>query len=304
MTDLVIRPLHAGESSLFDTLAVPQLVGFGVFGRKFAEMWAKGEYRPEWTWVALRDGELVARAAWWGGPEDTEPVALDWFDFTDREEAVELLRAPGFHQAEYELALPADWRERPEVVAARQDRIDVAVAAGMRPLVDRFRYTWTLEDGLPERPGRLEYRPEPDDEVVHAAFLRIQEDTLDAHARRAIAQGGLKQAADEEMEFMNWLPSPREWWRLAYTPGGELVGITVPGRNYGGAVVGIIGVVPEHRGHGYGYDLLVECTHLLVEAGETRVMAATDVGNEAMAAAFERAGYPVTQERAVLEWPA
>ncbi|MDI5981060.1 GNAT family N-acetyltransferase [Amycolatopsis magusensis] len=304
MTDLVIRPLHAGEGSLFDTLDVPQLVGFGVFGRKFAEMWAKGEYRPEWTWVALRDGELVARAAWWGGPEDTEPVALDWFDFTDREAAVELLRAPGFDKAEYELALPADWRERPEVVAARQDRIDAAVAAGMRPLVDRFRYTWTLEDGLPERPGRLEYRPEPDDEVVHAAFLRIQEGTLDAHARRAIAQGGLKQAADEEMEFMNWLPSPREWWRLAYTPEGDLVGVTVPGRNYGGAVVGIIGVVPEHRGHGYGYDLLVECTHLLVEAGETRVMAATDVGNKAMAAAFERAGYPVTQERAVLEWPA
>ncbi|AXB46627.1 GNAT family N-acetyltransferase [Amycolatopsis albispora] len=302
MTDLVIRPLEAGEGSLFDSLDVPQLVGFGIFGRDFAEMWAKGEYRPGWTWVALRDGEVVARAAWWGGPEDTEPVALDWFDFTDAQAGTALLRAAGF-RAEYELALPADWRERPEVVQARQVRIDAALAAGMRPLVDRFRYTWTLDDGLPERPNRLDYRADPDDGAFHAALMRVHEGTLDAHAQRAIAQGGLKQAADEDLELLKWFPSPREWWRLAYTPDGDLVGLTVPGRNYSGAVVGIIGVVPEHRGHGYGYDLLVECTHLLVENGEKRVLAATDLGNRAMAAAFERAGYPVTQERAVLEWP-
>ncbi len=51
-----------------------------------------GQYRPEWTWVALRDGVVVARAAWWAKPGDERPLALDWFDFTDAEAAVQLLR--------------------------------------------------------------------------------------------------------------------------------------------------------------------------------------------------------------------
>ncbi|GAA5185569.1 hypothetical protein GCM10023322_29870 [Rugosimonospora acidiphila] len=30
-----------------------------------------GEYRPEWTWIALRDGTVVARAAWWQAERTT-----------------------------------------------------------------------------------------------------------------------------------------------------------------------------------------------------------------------------------------
>jgi RimJ/RimL family protein N-acetyltransferase len=299
---LELRPLTAGEEHLFLSLEDPALVGFQSVGRDYRELVALRQYRPEWTWVALRDGHVVARAAWWGGPDDTAPVALDWLDFADGEDdaAVELLGKAGF-AVEYCLLAPPGWRDDPAVRAAAEARIDVAQRAGMTPFVERLRYRWTPEHGLPPRPGRLEFRPEPDDERILDILRRIVVGSLDAHEKRTRDSDGADAAARDELEFLNWMPSPREWWRLAYTPDGELVGLTVPGRNYANPVIGIIGVVPEQRGHGYAFDLLVEATHLLVEEGVEEIVAETDTTNTPMAANFAKAGYPITQERVYLK---
>jgi RimJ/RimL family protein N-acetyltransferase len=296
MTDLVIRPLIAGEEHVFDSLPDAGLVGFAAFGDTYTAMAAAGRYRPEWSWVALRDGTVVARAAWWAGPKDAQPLALDWFDFTDPDAAVELLRTAPL-RAEYSLMLPPDWRDTPAVRAAADARIAAATAAGLSPLVERYRYRWTPECGIPDRPGRLEFRPDPDDDAFLDVFRRIHRDSLDAHTRRTIANSGHEAAAREELDFLRWLPSPRDWWLLAYTPAGELVGFTVPARNFNHPVIGYVGVVPEQRGNGYAYDLLVEATHRLAAEGVDRIVAATDVTNTPMAAAFARAGYPVIQHR-------
>jgi RimJ/RimL family protein N-acetyltransferase len=296
MTDLVIRPLTAGEESLFDSLHDPALVGRGVFGERYADGAARGEYRPEWTWVALRGDTVVARAAWWSGPGDATPAALDWLDFTEPDAAVQLLRTAPL-RAEYSLAVPVGWRDTPAVAQAAQARIAVAEAAGMTLLVERYRYRWTPECGLPARPGRLEFRPEPDDTVILDVLLRAQRDSLDAHARQAIATSGPDAAAREDLDILLWMPSPREWWRLAYTPDGDLAGLTVPCRNYHDPVVGYVAVVPEHRGHGYAYDLLAEATHLLAGEGADRIVASTDVTNIPMAANFAKAGYPVDRQQ-------
>ncbi|MEU0302526.1 GNAT family N-acetyltransferase [Streptomyces sp. NPDC006175] len=299
MTVPVIRSLTASDAHLFHSLQGPALVGRAAFGHRYAPVHEGGEYRPEWTWVALRDGVVVARAAWWGGPEDTEPLLLNYFDFAEGEDdtGAELLRRAPW-SVEYELIVPPGWREAPEVRAAASARIAAAEAAGMKILVERYRYEWTPADGLPERPGRLEFREEPDDAVVLEVLRRVHSETLDAHARRTVAgPGGLEQAAQEELDFFNWCPSPRSWWQLAYTPDGRLAGIHVPARNPGGPCIGFIGVVPEARGHGYGYDLLVECTRFLAAEGATSVAGATDRGNTPMAAAFARAGHRITQER-------
>jgi GNAT superfamily N-acetyltransferase len=308
MTELVIRALVEDEArKLFESLPDP---GARLVGRALLEAphnvyetrAAGGEYRPDWTWVALRGGEVVARAAFWAGPDDAAPLALDWFDFTDRAAAVELLRRVPL-RADYELTLPPRWREDAAVRAAGEARIAAAAEAGYRPLVERYYYDWTPACGLPDRPGRLVFRPEPDDEAILDVLRRVHSSTLDAHARRAVERGGVELAAQEELDFFRWCPSPREWWRLAYTPGGELAGIQVPGRNQRVPVVGFIGVVPEQRGHGYGYDLLVECTHQLAEEGAEKIAAATDVGNAPMAAAFARAGYPVVRNRYCMTAP-
>ncbi|WP_030740371.1 GNAT family N-acetyltransferase [Streptomyces griseus] len=299
MTDLVIRALTTSDAHLFHALQDASLVGRGAFGHRYAPVAEGGEYRPDWTWVALRDGTVVARAAWWAAPDDTAPVALDWFDFADGEEeaGAELLRRSPL-RAEFSLLVPPGWREMPEVRAAAEARIDAARAAGMEVLVERYRYEWTPDCPLPERPGRLTFRPEPDDAVILDVLRRCHSVTLDAHARRAIAgPGGLDAAAQAELDIFHWFPSPRGWWQLAFTPDGEVAGIHVPAHNPNGPCIGFIGVVPEARGHGYGYDLLVECTRFLVERGAESIAGATDRGNTPMAAAFARAGHPVAQER-------
>jgi GNAT superfamily N-acetyltransferase len=295
VTGLEIRPLAVGEEPLFNSLPDPALVGPAAFGARYCDIAARGNYRPANTWVALRDGVVVARAAWWGRPPDGAPAVLDWFDFIDQEAAVQLLRAaPG--PTEFSLVLPAGWRDRPAVAEAAQARIAAAEAVEMKLLVERYGYRWTPYCGLPARPGRLQFRPEPDDGVILDIFRRVHQGSLDAHARRVIAESGLDAAAAQDLEILRLLPSPREWWRLAAVD-GELVGLTVPSRNFTDPIIGYVAVLPEHRGHGYSYDLLVEATHLLVAEGADRILANTDVTNRPMAAAFAKAGYPISDRR-------
>ncbi|MFE1885309.1 GNAT family N-acetyltransferase [Streptomyces diastatochromogenes] len=290
MTAVVIRTLDESSAHLFDTLPDPL---------RLREKHRQTRYRPDWKRVALRDGRVVARAAWWARPEDPEPLVINWFDVAAGEEdaGAELLRTAPWRTEELELDLPAGWRGLPGLPAAVTARTAAAREAGYEPLVERFLYRWTPDHGLPERPGRLVFSAEPDDTVFFDALRRIHSVTLDAHARRAIEQGGVDQAAQEELDIFHWFPSPREWWQLARTPGGEPVGIHIPARNSNGPCIGFIGVLPEHRGHGYAYDLLAECTHFLAEHGAEFIAGATDQGNFPMAAHFTRAGYPVVRER-------
>ncbi|MFE9743030.1 GNAT family N-acetyltransferase [Streptomyces sp. NPDC006477] len=289
MTDTVIRTLSASDAHLFD--AHPDPLGAG-------EGHQRTRFRPDWKRVALRDGEVVARGAWWGGPDDSEPVNINWFDVAEGEEAAgaELLRSAPW-QVELEINLPGGWREKTHLRAGAEARFAAARAAGYELLVERFLYRWTPERGLPERPGRLRFSAEPDDTVFFDALRRIHSATLDAHALRAIEEGGLDQAAQEELDFFHWCPSPREWWQIAHTPGGDLAGIHIPAHNPSGPTIGFIGVVPEQRGRGYAYDLLAECTHFLVEQGAEFVSGATDQANFPMAANFAKAGFPVIRER-------
>ncbi|MFE2559741.1 GNAT family N-acetyltransferase [Streptomyces sp. NPDC059352] len=289
MTDLVIRALSASDAHLFDALPDPMGAREGHRRTRF---------RPDWKRVALRDGEVVARGAWWGGPDDSEPVNINWFDVAEGEEeaGVELLRSAPW-QVELEINLPGGWREETYLRAGAEARFAAARAAGYELLVERFLYRWTPEQGLPERPGRLRFSAEPDDTVFFDALRRIHSVTLDAHALRAIEEGGLDQAAQEELDFFHWCPSPREWWQVAHTPEGDLAGIHIPAHNPSGPTIGFIGVVPEQRGRGYAYDLLAECTHHLVEQGAEFITGATDRGNFPMAANFAKAGFPVIRER-------
>ncbi|MCM1949060.1 GNAT family N-acetyltransferase [Streptomyces sp. G2] len=289
MTDPVIRALSASDATLFDALPDP-------LGAR--ESHRRTSFRPEWKRVALRDGEVVARGAWWGGPEDPEPVNINWFDVAEGEEeaGAALLRSAPW-RVELEINLPGGWRDEPDRRAAAEARFTAARAAGYELLVERFLYQWTPERGLPERPERLRFRSEPDDTVFLDALRRIHSATLDAHALRAIEEGGLDRAAQEELDFFHWCPSPREWWQLAHTPEGELAGIHIPAHNPSGPTIGFIGVLPEQRGRGYAYDLLAECTHFLVEQGAESISGATDRGNFPMAANFAKAGFPVVRER-------
>jgi ribosomal protein S18 acetylase RimI-like enzyme len=105
-----------------------------------------------------------------------------------------------------------------------------------------------------------------------------------------MARDGVDAAARAIVEE---LPGPRSLVQLAYDPTTSCVGITVPGLRPWGADISYVGVLPEHRGNGYADELLLEASHLLVEGGAAEIVAATDVGNTPMAAAFARCGYVV-----------
>ncbi|MFJ4647185.1 hypothetical protein ACIP6Q_27060 [Streptomyces bobili] len=70
--------------------------------------------------------------------------------------------------------------------------------------------------------------------VTTDAQRSIRSATLDAHARKAVAAGGLDLAAQEKPDFFRWCPSPREWWRIARAPDGDLAGRHLPAHNASG----------------------------------------------------------------------
>jgi GNAT superfamily N-acetyltransferase/RimJ/RimL family protein N-acetyltransferase len=312
MSELIIRPLQPGETELFLSYPFPRVAALWETKRDYEALLAAREYRPEHTWIALRDGVVVARACWWAGPDDDLPAALDWLEAEPGPRQAELgtqllvtahekMRDEDGNRPAYHLFLPPGWRDDPVVRPAAENRLQAAQGAGLQPFVERLGYRWSAEqDGLPKRGDRLEFRPADDAELV-VALRKVLEGTFDAHDRRAIAEHGIDETARSQLKDLYWFPSPREWWQLAYTAGGELAGLIIPARNYSMPTIGYIGVVPEQRGNGYVDDLLAEMAWRLSElAPGEEVGADTDVDNVPMAKAFTRAGFRNTTVRFVL----
>jgi len=269
---------------------------------RYEEYLQLGIYRPGWTWLAEDGDRLLGLAVWWGPSDADHPVALDalWADPSVVDPSrvwAELIRSmvdglpADAERPEYHVFLPGDWRGDLDIVAQLTPRREAAAAAGLTVTTERLRYEWTPESAVPERSSRLTFVPEPDDEVFVDLFARVTEGSLDAGTAREVARGGAVGAARQELRVYRSMPGDRDWWRVAQDADGGLVGFAMPSANDGGPVVGYLGVLPEHRGHGYVDDLLAEITVILAEGGAERIRADTDLGNVPMAAAFERAGY-------------
>jgi ribosomal protein S18 acetylase RimI-like enzyme len=305
MSALVVRPIGPDEVELFTSFADASPLGL----KPPLAMYLDGLhrwYRPAWSWVALRDGEVVARVAFSGEPDAELPLAMGSLEIGTRPDRVEtglaLVRTAyaamtgggtgDGGRPEYRQFLPVDWPEHAGMRAAVDDRRTVARRAGLRFLVERVELRWPTAPGvaLPSRPGRLTFRPVADDDEMLAVVRGTVHGTLDAHARRDVARAGVDAAA---RAIVDELPGPWSLVRLAVDPAGRCVGITVPGLRPWGPDISYVGVLPEHRGNGYADDLLLEASHLHVEGGATEIVAATDVGNAPMAAAFARCGYVV-----------
>jgi len=312
MPELTIRPLGPAETDLFFSYPFFRIPGWWETERDYAALLAANEYRPEHTWVAIRDGVVVARACWWAGREDELPMALDWLEAEPGPQQVELatvlletahkaMRNAAGRHPDYHLFLPPDWQERPDLKAAIEARLQAARNAGLTRTVSRWNYRWLAErEGLPPRSTRLVFQP-ADDGAMLPALRAALVGTLDDDSRGSVAEHGLDKAAELQLQDLHWFPSPRDWWQLAHTHAGDLVGLIVPARNFDMPTVGYIAVVPEQRGHGYVDDLLAEIAWRLNEfAPHEDVGADTDRDNVPMANAFTRAGFRVIAEHLVL----
>jgi len=335
---VLIRP--ATEADLDRILAYPVTEPAGqVTAGRYRDGLARHQYRPEWTWIAEDASRVLARAIWWGFATAAYPLALDCVDAggsttggsttggsttggsstggstTGRTALAAELIAAGQQAlrrpdspatAGYEINLPSGWRSDPAVVAAFAWRRDAAARAGLTDELERIRFEWTPDAGLPRPTGRLVYRPEPDNDRFAEVFRQIAVGSLDVTTRREVALLGAPRQAREDMEMYLAMPGDRDWWRLAYTAAdGQLAGMILPNHSAdGGAVVGYLGVVPGLRGHGYIRDLVAETTRFHAGRGEPRIAATTDTTNRPMAAAFERAGYRARGIKYVLSAPA
>ena len=316
---MIFRPIDGAELRRVLPLIVPDPAS-PLTAARFMTRVGQREYRPEWTWVAEErpGGAPLAVAVWWGDPRDSRPSALDAVlvpgaagqDAGRSGIAAALLTAahaaytaagvaesPAFH-----VFLPGDWRARPDVAAALAWRERAARAAGLVASLERLRYEWTPAAGWPGPPERLVLRPEPDDEVFVHLLRRVLSGTLDTTSARAAAGIGAEAQAREDVAFyQEKMLGDRAWWRVAQTPDGELAGFGFPSRNVDFPVVGYLGVVPEHRGHGYVDEILAAITRFLATEIDAQVIRAdTDLVNRPMAAAFERAGYRNFARRLVL----
>ncbi|NED94243.1 GNAT family N-acetyltransferase [Phytoactinopolyspora alkaliphila] len=319
MSDVVIRPLAAGELPLFNEYSVPSTTGVGARSRTFDEFVAAGDYRPAWTWVALRDSEVIARAAFWGPPDSPHPYSLDWFDCGSGPDRVQtgadLLRTayaaiatpdywapphPHGGRPDYHLFLPADWRERPAAFAEASDRIRAAELAGLTYHRERINFRWIPSEGAPPATRRLSFIAADDDQRLIDILAKICSDSLDADDQHEVASSGPEAGARAILSEVGEMPGGRDRWRLARDTAGDVVGLVLPTRNPSTATIGYIGVLPEHRGHGYASDLVAEAQRQFAAAGEPEVNDSTDAANAPMSATFARRGYRVTGRRVIM----
>ncbi|OIH98045.1 MULTISPECIES: N-acetyltransferase [unclassified Curtobacterium] len=270
---------------------------------------ATRNHRPEWSWLAVRDGRPVARAVWWGGADAAAPSTLDDLlvspDVADDERvaiAAGLIAAGGSAFGvlpEWIVDVAVDWHDDPEAVAALSWRTAAARSAGLGRSTERVSVAWTPDRGVPAS-SSLRFRAGGDDEFGDL-FARVAVGSLDAHTRASVEELGARGAAADDLAFYRSLPGSRDDWRVALDAEGVVVGFVLATRTAYDAAISFIGVLPQHRGRGVVDGLLAEGLRVHAEAGEPRVVGTTDAANTPMRRAFERAGFVVTKRRIVFE---
>lgn len=279
-----------------------------------------GRMRPEWTWLAFgEDDRLIGRALWWGR-DNTAPIALDVLDVAvlDVSAPIEsranlgkaLLRAG--HDAfrarawrvphPHTVRLPGGWRSDPVSVGAVAWRQRAAAEVGLTEVNERLQFEWTAGTELLSNPPRLDFREGPDEEFQRL-FGEVALGSLDVPTQRALEVSTPEDLGRDELDFYRSCPGDREWWRVAIDPSGTRAGFAIPSATPHSANVGYLGVLPDHRGHGYVDDLLAYATTFHRAAGANRITATTDATNVPMAKAFARHGYRNVEVRLDLEAP-
>lgn len=292
MTDVVIRPLVPGEEHVFESMPdpLPQLRQVG-----YADGIASGGYRPENTWVALRAGRVVGRAAWVLPPGAVGEPWLERFDLeADARVGAALLRAA--HEAlggprVYYAALPPRWRRRPEVLAVIRSPMAAARLAGLVERGERLRCSWTGTP-LPAGSGRYTFRPAVDPTEINAMVARIAAPDVLTGMEVARAVGGVDLATDP----LAWLTGPAGDWRIALDA-GDPVGLVGTAGQACYPLIGYLGVLDDAvRG-----DLLGEAVRVLAAGGAREVVADVDAHRAVVVAQLERTGFRQVRSRVVFQ---
>jgi len=120
---------------------------------------AARNHRPEWSFLAERDGRPVGRAIWWGGADAGAPSTLDDVIVSASEHGDRVAIAAGLIRTgaqafgvlpEWIVDVAVDWHDDPSAVAAVSWRADAAQAAGLVRTTERVSVAWTPSAGVPD----------------------------------------------------------------------------------------------------------------------------------------------------------
>lgn len=296
------RPVNANELDLFIEAAPDNREEAGQY---LESMFDAGAMRPEWCFVVEEEGRPVGRVAFWTLPEMEYPFALVLLDLPwDGEylsvggrllgDALDEARELGAEELEHVLDEPP---MQPQFQRHPEKRIALLEEAGfsLKRETDRFEFR---EGEHPAVSERLSFRTleEVGEEAFVDAMRKVSEGTLDREILEERERLGPEKAARAFFEDAQRIKHDPSWWRLAYAPDGDLVGLVMPAEPPAFLTIFYVGVAPEMRGRGYVDELLAAGTATLRSArtedgNEKPLRADTDAANAPMAAAFGRAGW-------------
>lgn len=270
------------------------------------DAFSTGRRRPDWVWAVQDEHrEPLGVVAALGADRPSERAyVLDVFglpddpdvarELTDRATAA-FLAAGGDEACIF--APPGAVYDAPEL----QPLTGALAATGWRLFVERRHYEFTpdaaLADAQPTTALSFTRVTDPDDPALARCHREVMRETLDAHDADRVARLGFDAACAQSLADL-LEADPVDCIHLARNASGELVGMvsgrTMPTER---AFVLFVGVALEHRGRGYGRELLAWQTCRLLADGATVLIADTDNANLPMARAFADVGWPQTETR-------
>ncbi|HEY0755956.1 MAG TPA: GNAT family N-acetyltransferase [Ktedonobacteraceae bacterium] len=270
--------------------------------------WDQGTSRPEWCFTAVEGEQIVGRVVYWASSAQRSPTDIDFFDVDWTQErylqigtallnhSFTALNIAGNQRIKYQLNHPN------ALQPVTDQRLQILSALGF--FLRRQGYRWETRNTFPrEADPQLRYTVVHSEAFLQEIFQRTLTQSLDRGIQRDLTEFGQEEGARRRLKESRISHRLPDGWQIASLPEGEPVGIIMVGKNDGGPIIDYLGILPEHRGHGYVHGLLAQGVNILLMSGAKRIRSDCDVNNEPMIRAFQRAAFTMFCTRSVYVYP-
>ncbi len=286
-----IRSITANEIEAFAMITHSKLK------QTLINMWKDNESYPEWCFVVEEKGEFIASVAYWGFISSPNEIKIMGLHLPWKNDYLSIgteLLLESFKQMQAKGATNVEVRLYSDSTTFLEKCVELFKQVGFDLIQEKQSYVLEQMNEPINIPDKLIFQTlsEISNETFIDAIKQVTVGTLDSEDYLELKNLGAEKAALNYFNILKDIDYKPIWWHLAYKSDGTLVGLVVPQKfsNEEGAI-NYIGVVPDHRGHGYVHDLLAKGTSILKIDGIKHIIADIDVDNIPMANALSRAGY-------------
>jgi len=266
-------------------------------------LWDSGASRSEWCFILEEDGAPIGRIGLGVSPTVSDPV---WLGSLPSDELFVFgLHLPWEDSAVstgsllIRDALTGIASQIPETLELRvnnsihphaRERVRLAGALGMDLFQEKIGFTWE-DNGEPILPGdRLTFRSidQSGIDAYRAVMAPCGDGTLDRNDRYYWHGCGPDNWAAQMTEYLG--PEDAPMWLTGFHEDVPVGYVAVSAVDDWGSTIVHVGVLPEHRGHGYIQDLLMAGMASARRRGIVTMLSDVDVLNAPMRHAMIRAG--------------